>query len=60
MVRYKDVGDDWISPIYRDYTIICCDCGLTHKIDFRIKNKTIQFRVKRNNYSTSLTRRKRK
>lgn len=60
MVKYKDVGDDWISPIYRCYTLICCDCGLTHKIDFRIKNGKIQIKIKRNNISTANARRKNK
>lgn len=59
-MKYKDVGDNWINPIYKNYTLICCECGLTHKFDFRIHKGKIQFRVKRNNISTALVRRKKR
>lgn len=57
MVRYKDVGDDWITPC-KKYLAICCDCGLCHNFYFRIYKGQIQFKVKRNNISTALVRRK--
>jgi hypothetical protein len=57
-MRYKQVGDEWISPIYKNYKIICCDCKLVHDVDFRIKKGRIQFRVRRNNHSTANARRK--
>lgn len=52
------MGDNWVSPVYRRYTSICCDCGLTHTIDFRIYKGQIQFRARRNNKSTANVRRK--
>jgi len=36
----------WISPT-KGYRIVCCDCGLTHKIETRLQNKRIQFRAHR-------------
>jgi len=27
---------EWIQPVKRGYLMKCCDCGLVHKIDFRI------------------------
>jgi hypothetical protein len=35
----------------------CCDCGLVHTINFRIKDKRVQFQVFRNNRSTAMVRR---
>lgn len=56
-MKYKDVGDDWITPIRKNYLLICCDCGLCHNFDFRIKNGKIQLRIRRNNHSTANARR---
>ena len=60
MVKYTDVGDEWITPIYKNYKIICCDCGLVHELDFRYYKKKIQFKVRRNNISTAIVRRNKK
>ena len=38
----------------------CCECGLTHDFEFKIKNKKeIGIIIKRNNYSTSQRRKNR-
>ncbi|GAG45807.1 unnamed protein product, partial [marine sediment metagenome] len=29
----------------KGYRLKCCDCGLVHKFDFRIKKGTVQFRA---------------
>ena len=43
---------------------MCCDCGLVHKIDFKLenhgKNKVIMFRAFRDNRATGQARRKNK
>jgi hypothetical protein len=41
----------------RKMEVICCDCGLTHKINFRVKGKEIIVRVSRNDRSTAQQRR---
>lgn len=57
-MRYPQIKDgEWITPIHKGYKMICCDCGLVHDADFRFHKKEIQFRVRRNNRSTALTRR---
>lgn len=28
--------NDWQQPIPKGYTMVCCDCGLVHRIDFRV------------------------
>lgn len=48
---------EWIQPILRGYRLGCCDCGLVHQVDFRIKNRKIQFRVFRLNRATAMMRR---
>jgi hypothetical protein len=47
----------WIQPKRRGYKFLCCDCGLVHNMDFRIKNGHIQFRASRNQRSTGQVRR---
>lgn len=27
---------EWVQPIMRGYYMACCDCGLVHRMDFRI------------------------
>lgn len=51
-MRYPQVKNgEWVQPIRRGYRLQCCDCGLTHRLDFRlIKNgrgNFIQFRAYR-------------
>jgi hypothetical protein len=40
----------WVTPKRKGYQMECCNCGLTHAVDFRINRKyknrdIIQFRV---------------
>jgi hypothetical protein len=48
-IKYKQQYDgEWVQPRRKDYYMKCCDCGLVHKIDFRLvgdKYKKIQFRA---------------
>lgn len=57
MKFYQVTAGEWIQPIRKGYKLACCDCGLVHNLDFRLRNKKIQFRAFRNNRSTALTRR---
>jgi hypothetical protein len=27
---------EWVRPVYEGYSMVCCDCGLEHLMDFRI------------------------
>ena len=44
---------EWIQPVRKGYLMKCCDCGLVHKIDFRLvkngRGNFIQFRAFRHN-----------
>jgi len=47
-----------VYPIRRGYRMMCCDCGLVHEMDFRVKDGRIEFRVFRDNRATGQARRK--
>jgi len=58
MPRYAEPkAGEWVQPVRKGYKMCCCDCGLVHSIDFRVKDGRVQFRVFRNNRSTALVRR---
>lgn len=61
IVTQNDDGwSDWIQPIRRGYKFRCCDCGLVHNMDFRMRKGRVQFRASRNNRSTGQVRRHQK
>lgn len=58
-MRYDEPeAGEWVQPIRRGYKLRCCDCGLVHKMDFRISRGRVQFRVFRDNRATAAIRRK--
>ena len=58
MKKYPKVkANDWVQPVRKGYRLACCDCGLVHEMDFRIKNGRVQFRARRNNRATGQLRR---
>jgi hypothetical protein len=56
----EDGWTRWIQPVRRDYRLACCDCGLVHSLDFRVRKGRAQFRVSRNNRATAAMRRRMK
>lgn len=57
-MKYLQKKDgEWIQPIQNGYKFCCCDCGLVHKLDFRVHKGRIQFRAHRDNRATGQTRR---
>ena len=57
-MKYETVYDgDWVTPRMNGYKMRCCDCGLVHTINFKVKGKQVHLQVFRNNYSTGQTRR---
>lgn len=56
-----DTGwSDWVAPYKNNWRLICCDCGLVHDLEFRVKSGESQFRIRRNNRSTGQIRRHKK
>lgn len=48
----------WVQPVKRGYLMACCDCGLVHRMDFRVVAGRVQFRAQRAPRLTAQRRRK--
>lgn len=58
MARYgTPKAGEWIRPVRRGYMLACCDCGLVHRVNFRIKDGRVELQVFRANRSTAMMRR---
>lgn len=56
--RFTQVkSGEWVQPIDRGYKMACCDCGLVHRMNFRIYEGKIQFQAFRDKASTGQIRR---
>lgn len=57
-LKYTQVYDgDWVEPTpQRGHRMKCCDCGLIHRMNFRVKKGRIQFQAFRDNRATARTR----
>jgi len=67
VTRYERTSaGQWVQPTNRGYKFCCCDCGLVHRLDFRVvkwangKRTKTQFRAFRDNRATALVRRHRR
>lgn len=49
----------WVQPVRRNYKLGCCDCGLVHRMDFRVHRGRAQFRAYRDGRATASMRRAR-
>ena len=57
-MKYKQVkAGDWEQPVRRGYKLCCCDCGLVHRVNFRIVKGKIQMQWWRANGATGHVRR---
>jgi len=56
--RYPVLVDgEWTRPRMRGFREQCCDCGLIHRIDFRIVDGSVEFRATRDERATAAARR---
>jgi hypothetical protein len=46
-INFEQVYDgEWIEPLPQTgHKMKCCDCGLTHTINFRVENGKVQFQA---------------
>ena len=57
MKRFPAVKDgEWVQPVRRGYLVACCDCGLVHRMNFRIYGGRVQFQAWRHPRSTGALR----
>lgn len=54
-VKYPKEGV-WQTPDERGYLLTCCDCGLVHRFDFRVKDGRAQMRGYRDDARTEFFR----
>jgi hypothetical protein len=62
---YKEADDgEWITPTQTGHRMRCCDCGLVHRVDFRVLEPSgdhpkgaIQYRAHRDNRATAQVKR---
>ena len=34
---FESISDgEWVQPVRRGYRMKCCDCGLVHRLDFKL------------------------
>ena len=53
-------GEEWVEPLKRGKTcirVLCCDCGLAHDIEIKVKDGNLIMRWHENRRATSATRR---
>jgi hypothetical protein len=48
---------EWTRPRMRNFRKQCCDCGLIHRLDFRIVDGKVEFRTRRDDRATAAARR---
>jgi hypothetical protein len=53
MTYTKPASWEWVQPVLRGYKLACCDCGLVHRMDFRVSGGRIQFRADRDPRATA-------
>ncbi len=60
-MKYPTVLDgEWVTPAMRGFRDACCDCGLVHRMDFRVKGGRVEFRAFRDERATAAMRRRKK
>jgi hypothetical protein len=58
--RYPAVkAGEWVQPVRKGYKMACCDCGLVHVMNFRIRKGRVQLQAFRDNRATAQIRRRR-
>jgi hypothetical protein len=61
-LKYVQVyNGEWIRPMPQTgHMMACCDCGLIHRMDFRVYKGKVVFRAYRDNRATANRRRRKK
>lgn len=62
-MRYKHISEgEWVQPKRKKYLMKCCDCGLVHRLVFRLvkwgNGHKIQFQAFRHNHKKGLPKKK--
>lgn len=49
----------WMTPTRKNFYRSCCDCGLVHREEYRVRNGKVQYRVWRDRAETRKERKRR-
>ena len=55
---------EWVQPIRRGYLLACCDCGLVHRLNFKLvkyaggRRRKVRFQAFRENGETKQLRKR--
>jgi hypothetical protein len=49
---------EWRTPPRKEFFRACCDCGLVHREEYRVRDGKVQYRVWRDKAETKLERRR--
>lgn len=57
-IEYPKLEDgDELRPQHRGFRLACCDCGLVHRINFRVKDGQVHLKLWREKRATAGVRR---
>lgn len=56
-MSYTKTNGKWFRPAMKDFMLECCDCSLTHRIQFRIEDGIMEMKIARDNRATMNKRR---
>lgn len=64
-MRHEQVeAGQWVQPIRRGYKLVCCDCRLVHRVNFRLVKRGhrhwIQLQAFRDEKATAAARREKR
>lgn len=60
-MKYPVLKDgEWVQPSRCGFRDACCDCGLVHRMNFRVRDGHIEFQVFRDGRATAAMRRGKK
>lgn len=54
----QNVDGKWQTPPRKNFYRACCDCGLVHREEYRVRNGLVQYRVFRDRAETRAERRR--
>lgn len=57
---YHVTDGEWLPVKKRGFLEQCCDCGLVHRVNYRVMEGSIEVQSFRDNRATAAARRKRK
>jgi hypothetical protein len=53
---HQNIDGEWVTPPRKNFYRACCDCGLTHREEYRVHKGKVQYRVWRDKAETRAER----